>query len=72
MQALDQFALISRVLGREAEEVIDLEGLQVGEVVAEGAGLRRAASRTGSYPILAGRPRRVHRFWDRRRRRFSP
>jgi hypothetical protein len=49
MQALDHFALISRVLGREAEEVIDPEGLQVGEVVAEGAGLRRAASRTGDH-----------------------
>ncbi len=45
MQTLDRLALIGGVLGREAEKPGDAELLELGEMVAEAAGLRRAAAR---------------------------
>src|SRR5262249_55496677 len=47
MQTLDRLALIGGVLGREAEKPGDAELLELGEMVAEAAGLRRAAARSG-------------------------
>ena len=62
MQPLDRFALIRRLLCREAIELRDAEPFQVREVIPETAGLRRAAARTGDcVPArrqrLAGPPR---------------
>ena len=61
MQPLDRLALIVGVLRRQAEQMRDAEPLQLGEVIAEGAGLRRAAARAGDrVPArrqrLPGRP----------------
>src|SRR5262249_27668793 len=47
MQTLDRLALIGGVLGREAEKSGDAELIELGEMVAEAAGLRRAAARSG-------------------------
>src|SRR5258708_31558997 len=47
MQTLDRLALIGGVLRREAEKPGDAERLELGVMVAETAGLRRAAARPG-------------------------
>ena len=62
VQALRRLALVVGVLGGEAEQVVDAEGLQLGEVVTEGAGLGCAAPRARDHvPPLgvldAGPPR---------------
>jgi hypothetical protein len=56
MQPLGRLALIVGRLGREAEELRDARALQVGEVIAKAAGLRRAAARAGNA-VPAGRRR---------------
>ena len=47
VQPLDRLALIVGVLRRQPEQLRDAEPLQLGEMVAEAAGLRRAAARAG-------------------------
>ena len=47
VEALGGFALVVDGLGRESEEMVDAQGFEVGEVVAEGAGLGGAASGAG-------------------------
>src|ERR1700728_3258556 len=48
MQPLGGFALIIRILGREAENVDNAERFELGEMVAETARLRRAAAGAGN------------------------
>ena len=54
MQAARRLLLIGRVLRRQAEHLGDAELLQFGEMIAEAAGLRRAAARAGDV-VPAGR-----------------
>jgi hypothetical protein len=48
VQALDEFALIGGVLGRETKNARDAEPLELAEMVAKAARLRRAAARSGN------------------------
>ena len=54
MQAFGRLRLIGGVLGREAEDVARARGLQIREMIAEGAGLRRAATRAGNVVPAGG------------------
>jgi len=48
VEPLGGFALIIGILGRQAENVSDAERFELGKMVAEAAGLRRAAARAGN------------------------
>jgi hypothetical protein len=48
MQPLDRFALVGGVLRRQTVKLGDAEPLELGEMVAERARLRRAAARAGN------------------------
>ena len=48
MQPLGRFALIAGILRRKAIDLGDAERLQLGEMIAKAAGLRRAAARAGN------------------------
>ena len=54
MQAFGRLRLVGGVLGREAEDVADVRGLEIREVIAEGARLRRAAARAGNVVPAGG------------------
>ena len=55
MQPLGGFALIVGILRRKAEDVGDAERLELGKMVAEAAGLRRAARAPGMSSQPGGR-----------------
>ena len=55
VQPLDRLALIAGVLRRQAEELRHAEPLELGEMVAERARLRRAAARARDLVPAVGR-----------------
>src|SRR5262249_59492722 len=59
VQALDGFTLIGAILCREAKNAGDAEALELAEMVAKAARLRRAAARSGNLvPAPPPRPPR--------------
>ena len=54
MQPFCRFALVFRGLGGDTKEMFDTVALQIGVVIAKGAGLRRAAAGTGNLVPAIG------------------